>query len=95
MQGTAQDIGIGVVTMTFAEFSVRVIELLKEAQDASNEIDRIIAVSKIQACATEYLGDLWPAGTSEYSAMQSQAVGSAKKKTQATKAVAAKSEMLF
>ena len=66
--------------MTFAKFSARVIELLKEAQDASDDADHIIAVSKMRACATDYLGDLKPTGTSEYAAMQSRAMGAAKKR---------------
>lgn len=81
--------------MTFAEFSTRVIELLKEAQDASNETDRIIAVSKLRACGTDYLGDLRPTGTSEYASMQSCAVGSVKKNTTASKSRLVDSGRLF
>ena len=81
--------------VTFAEFSVRVIELLKEAQDAQQLPDRIIALSKMKACITDHMGEIGPQQWSAYGAMMSQAVQSAKKKTQATKAVAAKSEMLF
>jgi hypothetical protein len=95
MQGTAQDIGIEVVTMTFAQFSARVIEILREAQDAPDVPDRIIALSKLRAACTDHMGEIGPQQWSAYGAMMSKAVQSAKKKTQATKKVDAKSKMLF
>jgi len=79
--------------MTFAKFSARMIELLKDAQDASDDADHIIAVSKMRACATDYLGDLKPTGTSEYAAMQSRAMGAGRNKTQAKRP--AEKGMLF
>jgi len=66
------------MSTTYPQFAARIIELLKEA-DASLDVDRIIAVSKLRACANDYLGDLKPTGASDFSYMQSQAVGSAKK----------------
>ena len=80
---------------TFAQLSASVIALLKEAQDACDVPDRIIALSKLRAAVTDYMGATGPQQWSEYGAMMSKAVQSAKKKTQASKAATAKMETLF
>lgn len=71
------------MSVTYQQFAARVIDLLKEA-DTASDVDRIIAVSKLRACANDYLCDLKPTGQSDFVHMQSQAVGSAKKQKVAT-----------
>jgi len=66
------------MSTTYAQFAARIIDLLKEA-DTSVITDRIIAVSKLRACANSYMGDIKPTGESEFGAAMSQAKGSAKK----------------
>ena len=73
----------------FVTLAARVIKLLKEAQDAECVPDRIIAISKLGAACTDWLGDMAPGRNSEYGQLVSQVVASAK--NQAVKNQAVKS----
>ena len=82
------------MSATFAQFAARVMELLKEA-NTDQSSDRIIAVSKLRACANDYMGDLKPDTSSEFGQMQSQVVGAAKRQSKSAKAQAVKPGRLF
>ena len=81
--------------MTFAQFAASVIERLKEAQDATDVPGRIIALGKLRAGVTDYMGEIGPQHWAEYSAMQSQAVGAAKKQSKSAKSQAVETGNLF
>ena len=67
------------MTQTFAQFAARIIDLLKEAKDTEHLPDRIIALSKLRACANDYLGDIMPDRSDEFKVSQAQVAGKAGK----------------
>ena len=78
----------------FSEFAARVMELLKEAQDASCEGDRVIAVSKLSAAATDCVADMAPDRDSVLGKILTESKAKKKPKRPA-KSKAVKQDQLF